>query len=273
MCGKALSEEAVSTLGEQRQYNYALQPMDRAAFMKLVEVDQPEAPGYFVHDAILNRQERASLDESMKTTLTPLSVDEVVKMRDSGAQIVDTREAGEFAAAHLKGSLNVGIDGKYATWAGTILHKEAPIVIIAEDDRISESVMRLGRIGFDHVAGYLKDGMEALRDHDDLLEHVVRITPKAAAELDNVNVLDVRSQKEWNDGHIEGSLNIPLNQLPNRLAEVPTDKPLVVHCQGGYRSSIAASLLLKNSQQETYDMIGGFKAWEAFHLPTPEAAG
>jgi glyoxylase-like metal-dependent hydrolase (beta-lactamase superfamily II) len=271
MCGKSLGDEAFSTIGEQRKYNYALQPMSKEAFMKLVEVDQPDAPGYFVHDAILNRKERASLEESMAGTMKALSLDEVLELQSDGAQIIDTRDPAEFAGAHLTGSINVGIDGKYATWAGTVLHKEAPIVVIADDDRIAESIMRLGRIGFDHVAGYLNGGVETLRHHEDLIAKTRRITAPAAAELTDNAILDVRSVKEWEAGHIEGSMIIPLNRLEQRIAEVPRDADLVVHCQGGYRSSIATSILQKHGYTNVLDMVGGYKAWVQSKLPVVEA--
>lgn len=271
MCGKALSDEAVSTIGEQRRYNYALQPMSKEDFMQLVEADQPEAPGYFVHDAILNRQERASLDESMSDTMTALELDEVLRLQSEDAQLIDTRSPLEFSGAHLGGAINIDVDGKYATWAGTMIDRESPIVVIAEEERVAESIMRLGRIGFDHVAGYLKGGMDALADRPDLVRHTDRITAAAVEELaEPKTILDVRSKKEWDDGHIEGSINIPLNQLGRRIGEVPDEGNLVVHCQGGYRSSIAASLLLKFGRKNVFDMVGGYKAWVQIGLPTEE---
>lgn len=270
MCGKSLGTEAVSTLGEQRKYNYAMQPMDRAAFMKLVEVDQPEAPGYFVHDAIMNRSERESLDESMRSNLKALDLDELLSLQHNGAQIVDTRTATDFAGAHLRGAINIGIDGKYATWAGTILDKDNPIVLIADDDRVAESVMRLARIGFDHVAGYLEHGMEALSDRDDLIARVNRITPMASHESDDVVFLDVRAASEWRAGHLENSLNIPLNHLEERISEVPAEVPVVVHCAGGYRSSIAVSILQKYGRSNVIDLVGGYKAWVGSKLPVRE---
>ena len=222
MCGKALSTEAVSTLGEQRKYNYALQPMSREEFVKMVSAEQPEVPDYFVHDAILNRQDRPTLDTSMQASMRALALDEVLKLQAAGAQVVDTRDAAEFAGAHFSGALNIGIDGKYATWAGTMLKRDKPIVVIADDERVEESIMRLGRIGFDHVKGYLQGGMDALRDRSELLAQIQRITAPALDEhAGELTIIDVRTAKEWEAGHIEGSLNLPLHHLADHLADVP----------------------------------------------------
>ena len=157
LCGKALSKETFSTIGEQRRANYALQPMSRDAFIELVTADQPDAPAYFVYDAVLNAKEHPTLERSLAEGLKPLSLDQVLDQQRAGGQVLDTREPGEFAAAHLAGSQNIGLGGQYATWAGSILDPQRPIVIIAEAGREEESAMRLGRIGFDKVAGYLAD--------------------------------------------------------------------------------------------------------------------
>ena len=151
MCGKALAKETFSTIGEQKKFNYALQPMSRDEFKAIVTEDQPEVPDYFVHDAILNRQDRASLEETMKTSLKPLSVEDVLRLQNSGAQVVDVRDAVDYEGAHLRNVTNIALDGKYATWCGTVLNHDDPIVVIAETGGEEEAVMRLGRIGFDNV--------------------------------------------------------------------------------------------------------------------------
>jgi glyoxylase-like metal-dependent hydrolase (beta-lactamase superfamily II)/rhodanese-related sulfurtransferase len=268
MCGKSLSNEAVSTIGDQKKYNYALQPMSKDAFMELVALDQPEAPGYFVHDAILNRKERASLEETMAGTMQPLGLEAVLRLQSDGAQIVDTRDVLEFAGAHMMGSVNIPVDGKYATWAGTVLDKETPIVVIADEERIAESIMRLGRIGFDHVAGFLKDGLDAFHDRPELVGHTKRVTALEVSQLGPQEIIDVRTEKEWQNGHLEGSVNIPLSQLASRAGEVPAEGDVVVHCQGGYRSSIATSMLQKLGRTNVIDLVGGYKAWVQSGLPT-----
>lgn len=275
MCGKNLSDEAVSTIGDQRRYNYALQPMTREQFKRIVTADQPEAPGYFVHDAILNRQDRESLHDTMQESLKPLDLEEVLTAQQREVQIVDVRDAADFAGAHLAGSINIGLDGKYATWCGTVLDKTRPIIVIAEDGREEEAVMRLGRIGFDVVEGYLKSGAKALAPRADVIEVTNRITARALADEmagdDAPLIVDIRSESEWEAGHIEGSVNVPLNQLRARTGELPSDRQLVVHCAGGYRSSIGASILQQQGFENVYDLVGGFKAWTASKLPIAEA--
>jgi hydroxyacylglutathione hydrolase len=276
MCGKSLSKETVSTIGEQKKFNYALQPMSREAFKAIVTADQPEAPDYFVHDAILNRKERASLDAAMEKTLKPLTLDEVLAAVKAGAQLLDVRDGIDFEGGHLRGALNIALNGKYATWAGSMLSHDKPIVVIAEEGGEEEAVMRLGRIGFDNVAGYLTGGMSALASRDDLVERTERITAPALAEwLAGKRpdagaapiVVDVRSEAEHAGGHIAGALNIPLTHLDERIGEIPSGRPVAVHCEGGYRSAIAASLLQKLGRPHVHDMVGGYKAWLAAKLP------
>jgi rhodanese-related sulfurtransferase len=271
MCGKNLSKETASTIGEQKKFNYALQPMSRAEFKKIVTEEQPEAPSYFVHDAILNRQERPNLGETMSESLKALPLEEVLRLKNQGAQLLDVRDAIDFEGAHLAGAINIGIQGKYATWCGTVLDQKRPIVVIAEVGKEEEAVMRLGRIGFDNVAGYLAGGMDALRDRPELIGKIDRITAVALAEQLTSStpptVVDVRSEKEWAAGHLAGSMNIPLNHLRDRAAEISKDRGVVVHCEGGYRSAIAASVLSQAGRPDVLDMVGGFKAWAASKLP------
>src|SRR5262245_57439710 len=223
LCGRAISTETVSTIGEQRRVNYALQPMTKQAFIDLVTADQPDAPPYFTYDAVLNSKERPTLDETLAIGVNPMNLDQVLALRDVGAQILDTREPADFAAAHLVGSVNIGLGGQYATWAGTVLRRDVPIVIVADPGRESESAVRLGRIGFDHVAGYLKDGLRSLDGHPDLTGTTDRLAPPVVAERmagDGAFVLDVRTPREREQKHIAGSVAIPLNHLSERLSEV-----------------------------------------------------
>jgi hydroxyacylglutathione hydrolase len=271
LCGKQLSSDTVSSLGDQRRFNYALQPMSKEEFIRLVTADQPDAPPYFSYDAILNTRERPTLDKNLEQVLQAIDLDEVLRMGDAGAQTLDVRDAPEYAKGHLAGSINIGLGGQYATWAGTILDRSKPIVIIAEPGREQEAALRLGRIGFDHVKGYLKGGMESLVSRPDLVWPTERLNaPLIADELASANpplLLDVRNPREWATKHIEGSANIPLNHLQERIAEIPRDRRIAVHCAGGYRSSIAASILHQYGITHLVEMAGGLAAWDAAKLP------
>ncbi len=271
LCGKQLSSDTVSSLGDQRRFNYALQPMSKQEFIQLVTADQPDAPQYFTYDAILNTQERVTLERNMEKVLRPIELDEAIRLRDAGAQLLDVRDAAEFAKGHLAGSINIGLGGQYATWAGTVLDRARPIVIIAEPGREEEATLRLGRIGFDQVTGYLHGGMHALADRPELVRTTERVSaPMAAEELASGEppmVLDIRNPREWATRHIAESVNIPLNHLQERIAEVPRDRRIAVHCAGGYRSSIAASILHNSGVTNLIEMAGGLAAWDAARLP------
>jgi hydroxyacylglutathione hydrolase len=271
LCGKAISKETVSTMGEQRRLNYALQPMSKQAFIDLVTADQPEAPPYFVYDAVLNSKERPTLDQALQRELKPLSLDAVLALQSEGAQILDTREPEEFGAAHLAGSINIGLNGQYATWAGTVLDRVHPIVIIATPGRENESAVRLGRIGFDHIRGYLQKGLQSLESRPDLVAFTERLSAQFAAELLSSKqppfAIDVRTPREREQKFIAGSLSLPLSHLFENLAVIPKDRLLVVFCAGGYRSSMAASLLQRAHFAPVAEIAGGLAAWESAHLP------
>ena len=276
LCGKQLSSDTVSSLGDQRRLNYALQPMSKQQFIQLVTADQPDAPPYFTYDAVLNTRERATLDRNLEQVLHPIDLAEVLRMGDAGAQMLDVRDAAEYAKGHLAGSINIGLGGQYATWAGTVLDRSKPIVIIAEPGRQQEAALRLGRIGFDHVKGYLEGGMAALADRPDLVWPTERISaPMVAEELASADpplLLDIRNPREWGAKHIRGSVNIPLNHLQERIGEIPRDRGIAVHCAGGYRSSIAASILHQYGITHLVEMAGGLAAWEAAKLPVVSEA-
>lgn len=271
LCGRAISKETVSTLGEQRRSNYALQPMSKEEFIQVVTADQPEAPAYFTYDAVLNSEERPTLDEALARGMKPLTLEAVLALQAEKAQILDTRDPDEFAAAHLKGSINIGLGGQYATWAGTVLDRTHPIVIIANPGREKESAVRLGRIGFDHIAGYLQNGLKSLELQPELIGFTERLSAPFATEVlsssDPPLAIDVRTPRERQQKHIEGSLSIPLNRLSESMNSLPKDRSLLVYCAGGYRSSIAASILQSSGFGPVREIAGGIAAWEAAKLP------
>jgi rhodanese-related sulfurtransferase len=256
----------VSTIGEQRRSNYALQPMSRDSFLELVTTDQPDAPAYFTYDAVLNSRERPTLDQALARELRPVVIDELLAEQAKGAQILDTRDPAEFAAAHLEGSLNIGLLGQYATWAGTILRHDEPIVVIADPGMETESAMRLGRIGFDNVIGYLNDGLRSVEGSSARIVSTERIGAGIAAQRLASSapplVVDVRTPTERAQKRIAGSVHIPLSRLMERMNEIPPDRPVLVHCAGGYRSSIAASLLQRHGRSLVSELAGGIAGWE-----------
>ena len=271
LCGKSLSTDTVSTIGVQRAFNYALQPMGRDEFIAIVTADQPDAPAYFTYDAIMNTREHPTLEEALERELMPLPLARVLAEQVAGAQVLDTRDPADFEGAHLAGSVNVGLGGSYATWCGTVLDADRPIVIVAEPGREDEAATRLGRIGFDNVAGFLEGGMAALEGRPDLVVRVERVTAGVLDEMmassEPPLLVDVRAGREWAENRIPGSVNVPLSRLQQQLGELPRDRSIVVYCATGYRSSIAASLLLREGFERTMDLVGGVAAWESSRLP------
>ncbi len=265
MCGKNLSTDTVSTIGAQRQNNYALQPMAKKDFISLVTSNQPDAPKYFSYDAMLNRQKRETLSEALDhvKALTLAEV-ETFKTKED-AQLVDCRQPSDFAAAHMIGSLNIELEGMFATWSGTFLDPQKPIIIIADAGTEIEAGLRLGRIGFDRVLGYLENGIRALQENPKLVGYFERESPPLLAEQitgqDAPLVLDVRTPAEFAAGHIPGALNMPLSKLQERLPELPRDRRIVAACRTGSRSATALSVLRIAGLQDTTDLRGGIVAW------------
>ena len=269
-CGKNLSTERQSTIGEQRATNYACAPMSEQDFVALVTAGQSAAPGYFAYDADLNRRERELFDPA--SAPRALGVEDFLARRAAGAVVVDARDPQEFAAGHVRGAVNVPADGRFAEQAGTVLPLGAELLVVAPEEREEEIVTRLARVGFDRVAGYLTAPDEALETMADEVAPASRLTAaRLRAELDGAHppvVLDVRTCGERGEnGFIEGALHIALGELPRRLDEIPRDKPLVLHCAGGHRSSIAASLLRHHGFEDVSDVLGGWAAWAVLHAP------
>jgi rhodanese-related sulfurtransferase len=244
--------------------------MTRERFIEIVTADQPDTPANFTYDAVLNTRERPTLDEALERELRPLSLDQVLRLVEEGAQLLDTRDAVDFAGAHVHGSVNVGLGGSFATWCGTILDPERPVVLVADPGSEVEAATRLGRIGFDTVAGYLDGGMQPLDETPQLIERIERVTAGSLAEQlassEPPLVVDVRTEPEWDEGRIDQAVNVPLSRLGERLGTLPSDRPLVVHCAGDYRASIAASLLRREGLPSVSALVGGFAAWESAPL-------
>ncbi|MBV9416849.1 MAG: hypothetical protein JO363_17840, partial [Solirubrobacterales bacterium] len=242
-------------------------PMSRERFIETVTADLPDAPAYFTYDAVLNARERPTLDQALERELHPLALEQALELAADGAQLLDTREPAKFEGAHLRGSVNIGLAGNYATWCGTLLDPERAIVLLAEPGRELEAATRLGRIAFDTVAGYVAGGMQSLVDRPALVDRIERITAGSLAERlagpAPPLLIDVRAPGEWRERRIEVAVNVPLGRLPERMETLPRDQPIVVHCASGYRSAIAASLLQRDGHPDVADLVGGLPAWES----------
>ena len=263
-CGKNLSTELWSTMGEQRKTNYALRAPDKKTFMELVTEGQPPAPGYFVYNAILNRQGRELLNETELPTA--MSYDDVRAAMAAGAVLVDGRNPEEFGLGHLKGAINIGLEGRYAEFAGSVIKPDIDIVLLTDPGQELEGKNRLARIGFDRVIGYLKDPYEVMFVHRADAEVASRLTTNALgeriADVPELQMVDVRNPGESAAGMIAHAVNIPVGQLPDRIAELDPARPTVVYCAGGYRSSVAASFLRQRGFNDVSDVLGGYNAWD-----------
>ena len=261
-CGKNLSTDLWSTIGDQKATNYALRAPDKTTFMELVTEGQPPAPGYFVYDAILNRKQRELLDESEHPT--PMSYDEVLAALDGGAMLIDGRNPEEYAQGHLRHAINVGLNGRYAEFAGSVIPPDVDIVLVTEPDSELEGKNRLARIGFDRVIGFLDQPYKVMFQHRDDVQVASRLTAAAfgtaQAEIPDLQVVDVRNPGELEHGIVPGAVSIPVGQLPTRTDELDPARPTVVYCAGGYRSSVAASLLRHRGFADVSDIVGGYGA-------------
>ena len=270
LCGRQMSSESSSTIGKQRQSNYALLARTSEEFVHLLTDNLPARPEYFARDADLNRRGAAALSEL--ASLPALTAPEVLRLQKNGAIVVDTRPVMQFAVAHVPGSVHVALTGQYASWAARILGLDTPLIIVGEDpEHVRESQLRLARVGIENVAGYLADGVAGWIQNGFELDYIPQITVQDFVELRNqepgrIAVLDVREPGEVASGVIENSLHIPLGKLGSRLVELDREKLLVVHCKGGYRSSIATSILRRAGFRDIANLIGGFDAWKTAGL-------
>jgi DMSO/TMAO reductase YedYZ molybdopterin-dependent catalytic subunit/rhodanese-related sulfurtransferase/glyoxylase-like metal-dependent hydrolase (beta-lactamase superfamily II) len=267
-CGKALSTETTSTIGEQRRTNYALQAMTEDEFVATVTEGQPARPRYFSYDAQANREVHPLLDERPPALL---DLDAVLAHRNTGAVLVDAREPADFAVAHLRGAVNVGLQGRFAEWAGDVLAPDREIVLVGDPALGPEAKVRLARVGLDRLAGQLGDPASVFTTQPDLVEASSRLTIGQLAELrglePDLQLVDVRAAAETAEGTITGAVEIPLAVLTDSLDALDRSRPVVVYCASGYRSMTAASLLVHAGFVDVSDLLGGFTAWQAAELP------
>lgn len=266
-CGKNLSTELSSTIGEQRRDNYAAQPMSEAEFVSLLTTGQPPVPAYFAVATQLNRQARV-IDDQLASLSEFDGAQVMVATRTAQTYLIDTRDPDAFAAGHITGAINIGLDGRFAETVGMVIPPHAPLVLMTRDQRGGEAAMRLRRIGFDAVSGHHDLSHGFAPELTDLVRTTERFTVTEVQALrSNATLLDVRNPGEYEVAAIAGSLHIPLPQLAARHAEIPTDKKVIVYCAGGWRSSVAASYLRHLGHHEVNDLRGGFEAWASQLAP------
>lgn len=267
LCGRQMSNESSSTIGKQRLTNYALLARTPEEFVHLLTDHLPPRPEYFAKEVELNRQGARPIEELPQ--LRAFTADEVRKLQAEGAVIVDTRPAMQFAVAHVPGSLHIALTGQYASWAARILGLDRQLIISGEDpEHVRESQIRLARVGVENVAGYLEGGIAGWIQNGQTLDYIPHITAQEFQELlasegERITIVDVREPAEFEGGAIPGAVCIPLGQLEQRASELDPGRLNVVHCKGGYRSSIAASILRRAGLQDIANLTGGYDAWVA----------
>lgn len=260
-CGKNLSTEKQSTIGNQRLSNYACVPMSEEAFIDLVTEGQPPAPAYFGYDAGANKLARDV--RPLGATISALDADQLAAAVAGGAAILDSRDPMDFAAGHITGSVNVGFDGRMVETAGMIIEPERDFIVVAEPGEEQETAMRMARIGFDNAVGFVPEVENYLIAHPDQASQSSRLTPVQMVQAikdPDVQLVDIRNDGELVNGTVPGAKHIPLAQLPNRINELDPARPVLVHCAGGYRSSVAASLLRTKGFTDVSDVLGGYNA-------------
>ena len=264
-CGKNLSSELSSTIGEQRAGNYALQPMSREEFVHVVTEGQAAAPDYFAYDAARNREDHELLSEHERPA--PMSIETARDHARRGAVLLDTRDPGEFASGSLIGSVNVGLEGRFAQYVGSVVHPDEQVVLLVEPGTELEAKVRLGRIGYDHIVGYVENLYEVFQEHPEVARSASRLTVGAFEErrrtISDLQIVDVRNPSETDEGSIPGAHFLPMPRLRDGIQTLDPSRPTVVFCAGGYRSSIAASLLRCAGFGDVSDIIGGYHAWHS----------
>ena len=265
MCGRNISKETSSTIGEQRRTNYALKEMTREEFVRLMTTDLPEAPAYFSMDARINREGAPALEDL--STPPALSPEEVNKLAQSGALVLDVRPGPEFGNGHVPRSVNIGLGGQFASWVGSLVSPDDRVIIVAEGvEQVSEAVTRMARVGLENVVGYLDGGVAAWGgaglDYATLPQMPVgELRAQMDERREGLQIVDVRRPSEYEAGHIPGAVNVPLAELEKGLGGLDPRKPTAVACAGGYRSSAASSLLERKGFLDLYNVIGGTGAW------------
>jgi glyoxylase-like metal-dependent hydrolase (beta-lactamase superfamily II)/rhodanese-related sulfurtransferase len=264
-CGKNLGNETQSTIGQQKESNYALKPQTKEEFIKAVTDDLNEAPVYFSINAKMNKEGYDNMDELKSKSLVALTVNQFKEKIDKGRVVLDTRNPEEFTNGFVPGSISIGLDGRFAEWAGSLLSFKDPIIVVTEKGKEEETIVRLARVGIDNVEGFLEGGFEAWKAAGEKTDIIIDVeADELAMDLpfdDNLLVLDVRKPNEFNEGHVKGAMNLPLSEMTDvaQIAALEENQNIYVHCAGGYRSVIAASLLKRQGYHNLRNVLGGYE--------------
>lgn len=274
LCGRNISKETSSTIGEQKRFNYALRAMSKADFVQMMTVDLPEVPAYFPQDVEINRTGAKALQEVHQSIA--MSPAEVNRLTQQGYLVLDVRSAAAFGAGHIPGALHIGLSGQFASWAGTLISLNTPIILVAEDlTKVAEAVTRLARVGIENVKGYL-DGEILAWTKADLATAQVGQMPveelKQQLATQSWQLIDVRRPGEYQAGHVPGAINAQLAQLEANLAQFDAQRPTIVVCASGFRSSVATSILAQHGFATLYNVTGGTNAWISAGYPTEPLA-
>ena len=265
-CGKSLGPETQSTIGEQKKNNYALQQQTKEEFIKAVTDGLADAPAYFPINAKMNKEGYDDMDNLKSKSLVALSVDQFKEKIDTGVLVLDSRNPEDFINGFIPGSVSIGLEGRFAEWAGNLLSFKDPLVVVTAPGKEEETIIRLARVGFENVEGYLKGGFNAWKDAGEKNDIIIDIdADELAMDIpfdDKLLVLDVRKPNEFNEGHVKDATNLPLAEMVDvaQIASLEEDQNIYVHCAGGYRSVIAASLLKRQGYHNLRNINGGFKA-------------
>lgn len=265
-CGKSLGAETYSTIGIQKATNYALQADSKEAFIKAVTEGLGAPPAYFPINASINREGYSSLDSLLEKGLQPLSVEAFKAQINDNTIILDSRNPTDFTLGFVPGSINIGLNGRYAEWAGSLLSFESPILLVTEPGKEKESLIRLSRVGFEKITGYLSGGFAAWQEAGEAIDMIIDVeADELAMDMpfdDNLVIVDVRRESEYANEHVKEALNIPLDQLndPGSMANLEEQYNIYIHCAGGYRSVIAASMIKRQGIHNIRNVVGGFDA-------------
>lgn len=261
-CGKNIGKETFSTIGEQKKTNYAMKDMPKDKFIEIVTEGLMAPPAYFFEDARINKEGYTPVEEVMSNNVKALTPEEAFEIQKAGALILDTRAANDFGKGFPKGAMNIGLGGQYALWAATLIKIDRPIIVLTEEGKQEEAILRLARVGYENVKGYISGGFESWEGAGLPVDKVESVDAKKAVEhiQNHFAILDVRKPTEFQIEHLVGAANYSLQDLDELMGTIATDKPYVVHCKSGYRSMIASSILKAHGVNEIYNVLGGYDA-------------